>query len=66
MMFYELTRSGSAFQWVGTVTEKARVPAWVLSVRSDRWEPDKRSTLDLSDTESMENKYGASPSERVW
>ena len=38
----DLTCSESEFQRVGTTTEKTRVPAWVLTLGTDKkWKPDK-------------------------
>jgi len=66
MLFDDLTRSESEFQRVGTATEKARDPVWVLTLRTDnKWKPDERSSLGLGDKESMENRYEDSPEERV-
>ena len=57
----------SEFQRVATATEKVRVSAWVLTLRTDnKWKPDERSSLDLGDKESMENRYEGSTEERVW
>jgi len=66
MLFDDLTSSESEFQRVGTATEKARVPAWVLTLGTDsKWKPDERSSLGLGDKESMENIYEGSLEERV-
>ena len=56
MLFDDLTRSESEFQRVGTASEKARVPAWVLTLGTD----------NKCAKESMENRYEGSPEERVW
>jgi len=36
MLFDDLTCSESEFQRVGTATEKARVPGWVLTLGRDK------------------------------
>jgi len=64
MLFDDLTCSESKFQRAGTATEKARVPAWVLT--DNEWKPDEWSSMGLAAKESMENRYEASPEERVW
>jgi len=67
MLFDDLTCSGSEFQRLGTATEKARVPVWVLTLGTDnKWKPDERSSLCLGAKESMENRYEGSPEERAW
>ena len=67
MLFDDLTRSESELQRVGTAIEKARVPAWVLILGTDKkWKPDKQSTPGLGARESMENRYQGSLEERVW
>jgi len=66
MLFDDLTCSEIKLQRVGTATEKARVPAWVLTMRTDKWKSDERSSLGLGARESMENRYEGSPGERVW
>jgi len=66
MLFDDLTCSGSEFQRVGTATEKAWIPTWVLTLGTDNNEkPDIQSSLGLSARESMENRYEGSPEERV-
>jgi len=58
MLFDGLTCSESEFQVVGTTTERARVPSWVLTLRTDnKWKPDKQSSLGLTAREIMENRY---------
>jgi len=67
MLFDDLTYLESEFQRVGTTTEKARVPAYVLTLGIDNnWKPDKRSTLGLDAKESMEDIHECSPEARVW
>ena len=67
MLFDDLTCSGSEFQRIGTATEKARVPAWVLTMGTDnKWKPDGRSSLGLGAKESLENRYEDSPEEIDW
>jgi len=67
MLFGDLTGSESEFQKVGTATEKARVPASVVTLGTDnKWKPDERSSQGLGVKESMENRYEVSPEERVW
>ena len=67
MFFDDLTCTGSEFQTVGTATEKARVPAWVLTLRTDnKWKPDERNSLGLGSSGIMDNIYEGSPEERVW
>jgi len=62
MLFGDLTGSQSEFQRVGKATEKARVPAWDLTLGTDnKWKPDERRSLRLGDKESMENRYEGSP-----
>ena len=51
---------------VGTATEKARVPVWVLTVGANKWKPGERIPLGLGARESMEDRYKGSPEERVW
>jgi hypothetical protein len=54
-------------EWVGTATEKPRVPAWILTLETDnKCQPDTRITLGLGARESMENRYEDSTDERVW
>jgi len=66
MLFDDLSCSESEFQRVGTPTEKARVPGWVLTLGTDNeWKPDERSSLGSDAKESMENRYEGSPEERV-
>ena len=48
----KISCSESEFQRVGTPTEKARVPAGVLTPGTD-----ERSPLGLGARESMENRY---------
>jgi len=49
------------------ITEKAQVPAWVLTLEKDnKWKPDERNTLELDVRESMENRYEGFSEERVW
>ena len=56
MLFDDLTCSGNEFQKVGTATEKAWIPALVLTLgRDNKWKPDERSCLGLDDKESMAN-----------
>jgi len=58
MLFDDLTYSGSAFQRVGTATEKTGVLTWILTLRTDnKWKPDERSYLGFGAKESMENIY---------
>ena len=67
MLFDDLTCSGSEFRRIGTATEKAQVPAWVLTLGTEnKWKPDEWTTLGLDARESMENRYEGSPEERVW
>ena len=48
MLFDDVRRSESEFQRVGTATEKAPVPAWVLNLGTDnKRKPDERSSLSL-------------------
>jgi len=57
MLFDDLTRSGSEFQRVVTATEKARVPAWALTLgTNNKWKQDERGRLGLGAKESMENR----------
>ena len=66
-LFADLICSGSEFQRLGTGTEKAWVPAGVLTLETDnKWKPDERNCLGLGDKESMEHRYEGSPEERVW
>jgi len=59
--------SVSEFQREGTTTEKARVPAWVLTLgKENKWKPDEWSSLSLGDKDGMENKYEGSLEESVW
>jgi len=58
---------GVNFQRVRTVTEKAWVPEWLLTLGIDiKWKPDERSSLDFGARERIANKYECSPEERVW
>jgi len=67
MLFDDLTSSESEFQRVGTTTEKARLPAWVVTLETDnKWKPDEWSYLGLGAKESMENRYDGSSEETVW
>jgi len=67
MLFDDITCSESEFQRVGIATEKARVPACVLTLGTDnKWKPDERSSLGLGARESMEKRYEGSPEEKVW
>ena len=67
MLSVYLTSSDSEFQRVGTATEKAPVPVWVLTLGPEnKWKPDEQNSLDLGAKESMENRYEGSPEERVW
>ena len=53
------------FQKVGTATEKARVPVWVLTLGTDnKWKPDERSSLDLAARESIEHRYKGYPEKK--
>ena len=67
MLFDDLTCSESEFRRVGTATEKALFPAWVLTLETDnKWKPEERSSLGLDGRESMESRYEGFPEERVW
>ena len=68
MLFDDVTCLGCEFQRIGTATEKAWVPAWVLTLGTDnKWKPDERSSLGLAlgAREIMENRCEGSPKERV-
>jgi hypothetical protein len=66
MLFNDLTCSESEFQRVVTATEKARVPAWVLTLGTDnKRKPDERSYLGLDATENVDNRYEGYPEERL-
>ena len=54
----DFTLSGSEFQRVGAATEKARVPAFVLTLSTEsKSEPDDRSCLGCLAGVSIECKY---------
>ena len=61
-MLFDALTSESEFQRVGTATEKARVPVWVLTLGTDKWKPDEQISLGLGAKES----YEGSPEERIW
>jgi len=64
MLFDDLTCSECEVQRVGTATEIARVPAWVLILGLDnKWKLDEQSSLGLGARESMKNRYDDSPEE---
>jgi len=66
MLFGDLTRSESEFQRVGTTTEKAWLPAWVLTLETDqKWKPAAWRTVGLGAKENMENRYEGSSVERI-
>ena len=62
MLFDDLTCSESEFQKIGTATDKAPVPGWVLTPGTDNkwWKPDDRSSLVIGTKESMHNRYEGS------
>ena len=66
MLFDDLTCSCSEFQRAWTSTEKARVPALILTLGTDnKGKPDERSTLGLGAKESMEYRHEVSPEKKV-
>jgi len=66
MLFDDLTCSGSEFQRVGAVTEKARVPASVLTLGTEKLvKPDEHSSLGSGPRGSKDNRYEGSAEETV-
>jgi len=64
MLFHDLTCSWSKFQIVGTTTENARIPAWVLTLDTEnKWKLGEWDYLALGAKESMANIYEGSPEE---
>jgi len=66
MLLDDLTCSWSEFQRVGTATEEAHVPAWVLAMGINKWKTDERDSLGFGAKDSIDNRYEGTPEERAW